>query len=101
MKLHKGDNVKMLVGKDRGQTGKISSVMPDESRVVVEGLNMIKRHTRARQQGQTGQIITKERPVNSASVALICKSCGKVTRIGYRIDGDHKIRICKKCGSEV
>jgi large subunit ribosomal protein L24 len=97
MKLIKGDNVVMLGGKDRTKSGKILLVLPESGKVVVEGLNMIKRHTRPRQQGQAGQIISKERAVSSAAVALVCKSCGKPTRVGYRIDGDKKVRICKKC----
>ena len=91
----------MLNGKDRGKTGKISMVIPSIDRVVVEGLNFIKKNVRARQQGQKGQIISKERAVSASSVALVCKSCGKMTRIGYKFEGDNKVRICKKCKSEV
>lgn len=101
MKLRKGDNVIMLSGKDRGKSGKILATMPEMGKVVVEGLNMIKRHTRARQQGQSGQIISKERAISGASVSIVCKSCGKPTRVGYRIEGESKTRICKKCKSEV
>ncbi len=91
----------MLAGKDRSKTGKVLSTFPTENKLVVEGLNLMKRHTRARQQGQHGQIISKERIINAASVALICKSCGKPTRIGYKVEGDRKVRICKKCKSEI
>lgn len=91
----------MLSGKDRGKQGKIVMLLPDADRVVIEGLNMIKRHTRPRQQGQAGQIITKERPVAVSSVALVCKNCGKTTRVGYKLDGKTKVRICKKCQTEV
>ena len=101
MKLRKGDNVIMLGGKDRGKTGKVSVVLPRDGKVVVEGLNTIKKHIRARKQGQKGQIINKERAVPASSVALVCKSCGKPTRVGYKIDGENKIRICKKCEAEV
>lgn len=101
MKIKRGDNVIMLNGKDRGKTGKISVVLPTAQKVIVEGLNMVKKNVRARKQGQKGQIINKERAVNMPSVALVCKSCGKPTRIGFRVDGKHKIRICKKCGAEV
>ncbi len=101
MKIHKGDNVVMLSGKDRGKNGKVLTVLPQEGRIVVEGLNIMKKHTRARQQGQTGQIISKERPVHAASVALVCKSCGKVTRVGYLVNGDRKVRVCKKCKNEL
>jgi len=101
MKLKRGDNVKMLSGKDRGKTGKVSLVLPEDGKVVVEGLNMIKRHVRARKQGQKGQIVSKERAVSASSVALVCKSCGKPTRVGYKMTGESKARICKKCGAEI
>jgi len=101
MKLRKDDNVMMLGGKDRGKKGKVLHVLPTKEKVVVEGLNLVKRHLRARKQGQKGQIISKERAVSVSAVAMICKSCGKQTRLGYKIDGDNKIRICKKCGSEI
>lgn len=94
----------MLGGKDRGKKGKIVRVFSNEvsaDRVIVEGLNLIKKHTRARKQGQKGQIIHKERPVSISSVALICKACGRPTRVGYRFDDDQKLRICKKCGAVV
>lgn len=110
MKLRKGDNVKMLSGKDRGKTGKIILVFPEREKVVVEGLNLIKRHVRARKQGQKGQIISKERSISASSVALVCKSCGKPTRVGYKFsaiggsasggEGNNKVRICKKCKGE-
>lgn len=103
MKIKKGDNVIMLSGKDRSKTGKILRVGLENNKVIVEGLNTVKKHMRARQKGQKGQIISKERFVSVSSVALICKSCGKPTRIGYKIseDGKQKSRICKKCGGEV
>jgi len=101
MKLKRGDNIIMLNGKDRGKTGKISMVIPNIDKVVVEGLNLIKKNVRAKKQGQKGQIISKERAVSASSVALVCKSCGKMTRIGIRFNGENKIRICKKCKSEV
>lgn len=99
--MRKGDNVKMLGGKDRGKTGKVLAVIPSENKIIVEGLNMLKRAVRARKQGQKGQIIHKERAVSAASAALICKSCGKSTRIGFRTESKLKIRICKKCKNEV
>ncbi len=91
----------MLSGKDRGKKAKILAVIPESGKVILEGLNMIKRHTKPRQQGQSGQIISKERAVSAASVAIICKACGKVTRVGYSMEGDKKTRICKKCKSTV
>ncbi len=91
----------MLGGKDKGKKAKVIHVFPDGNNVVLEGLNLVKKHLRARKQGQKGQIVSKERAVSMSSVALICKSCGKQTRIGYRVEGDSKTRICKKCKSEV
>lgn len=101
MKIRKNDNVIMLNGKDRGKKGKVIHVLPAGDRVVVEGLNLVKKHMRARKQGQKGQVVNKERAVSAASVALVCKSCGKQTRVGYSVEGDNKTRICKKCKSEV
>ena len=100
MKLRKGDNVIMLGGKDKGKKGKVTLMFPRENKLVVEGLNLIKKHLRAKKQGQKGQIISKERAVSVSSVALICKSCDKPTRVGYKIEGENKIRICKKCKGE-
>ena len=91
----------MLSGKDRGRQAKILAVMSESGKVILEGLNMIKRHTKPRKQGQSGQIVNKERAVSAASVAIVCKSCGKATRVGYLIDGNTKTRICKKCKSAV
>src|SRR3989344_209398 len=100
MKIKKGDQAVMLSGKDRGKTGKVVLVFPSDGKVIVEGLNLIKRHIRARKQGQKGQIISKERAVFASSVALVCKSCRKPTRVGHKFEGKNKIRICKKCGAE-
>ena len=98
-KIKKGDNVKMLSGKDRGKQGSVSLVLGlgASARVIVDGLNKVKKHQRPRKQGQKGQIISVERPVNISSVQLICKSCGKPTRVGFKLDGDKKERICRKC----
>jgi large subunit ribosomal protein L24 len=101
MKIKKNDNVIMLTGKDKGKKGKVIHVFSDNNTLVVEGLNLIKKHLRARKQGQKGQIVSKERAISAASTALICKSCQKPTRVGFKIDGENKIRICKKCKSEV
>jgi len=91
----------MLSGKDKGKTGTVSAVLPNLNKMVIGGLNLIKKNVRARKQGQKSQIISKERPVSISSVALMCKSCGKPTRVGFSIAEKSKIRICKKCGAEV
>ena len=101
MNIHRGDNVVMLSGKDRGKTGKVLFVFPKEGKIVVEKLNTVARHLRARKQGQKGQIVHKERAVDASKTMLVCKSCGKPTRIGKKLVGDTKVRVCKKCGAEV
>jgi large subunit ribosomal protein L24 len=101
MKIKKGDNVIMLTGKDRAKKGKVLATLTGGDRVIVEGLNLIKKAVRARQQGQKGQIIHKERAVSVSSVAIVCKSCNKQTRVGYRLEGKNKARICKKCKAEI
>ena len=91
----------MMSGKDRGKTGKIKSVSPSDGKIVVEGLNMVKRHVRARKQGQKGQIISRERWIPSSSVAFV-DSNGKPTRLGFKVsdDGKSKIRIDRRSGAQ-
>lgn len=91
----------MLSGKDRGKTGKILFSFPQSGKVVIESLNLVKKHQRAKREGQKGQIISKERAVSVSSVQLVCPRCGKATRAGHKIEGDLKTRVCKKCGSEI
>ena len=102
MKLKKGDRVKVLQGKDRGQTGTITRVLPKENRVIVDGVNVAKRHQRATRATMQGGIIDKDMPVPVSTVALVCPHCDKATRIGYRFDDrGAKIRICRKCGGDL
>ncbi len=101
MNIKKGDNVIIRGGKDRGKTGKVLAVFPKENQVLVEGLNMKKRHVKARKSGEKGQIIDMAHPINRAVVALVDPKSGKATRIGAKIVGDKKVRIAKKSGQEV
>ncbi|HEY4484657.1 MAG TPA: 50S ribosomal protein L24 [Candidatus Paceibacterota bacterium] len=104
MKIKKNDKVRMLSGKDRGKTGKIIFVLNKEdkgARVVVEGLNKVKKHQRPKKQGQKGQIVSVERAVAISSVQLICPSCSKPTRVGQKVEGKNKTRVCKKCGAVI
>lgn len=99
MNIRKGDNVRMLNGKDRGKTGKVLFAFPNEGKVVIEGLNTVARHLRPKKQGQKGQIVHKERAVGASSVQLLCKNCSRPTRVGHRVtENGEKVRICKKCG---
>jgi large subunit ribosomal protein L24 len=101
MNIRKGDNVVMLSGKDRGKKGKVLFAFPAAGKVVVEGLNLVARHQRARKQGQKGQVVHKERAVSASAAQLICSKCGRPTRVGSKTVGKNKARVCKKCGGEI
>ena len=99
MHIHKGDQVKILVGKDRGKTGKVLRVFPEDERVLIEGLNLFKKRVRPKRQGQKGEIVSIPRPLHASSVQLVCSSCKKPSRVGFREEGGKKVRYCKKCGA--
>jgi large subunit ribosomal protein L24 len=97
--VRKNDNVLVTTGKDRGKRGRVLKVLPAKNRLVVEGVNMIKRHTKANPQAQVqGGVIEREAPLHASNVQLVCPECGKATRVGRRVLGDgRKVRICRKC----
>jgi large subunit ribosomal protein L24 len=95
--IKKNDNVVVLQGKDKGKKAKVLQVFPDEDKVVLEGVNVFKKHQRARKQGQKGQMISVERPLHISNVQLVCATCSKPTRVGHGMNGDKKVRVCKKC----
>ncbi|HEX4183505.1 MAG TPA: 50S ribosomal protein L24 [Caulobacteraceae bacterium] len=97
-KIKKGDRVVLLTGKDKGRQGAVLRVMPKDERVVVEGLNMVQRHTRPTQADPQGGIKSKEAPVHVSNVALVDPKTGGPTRVGFRIEGDKKVRFAKKSG---
>ncbi len=102
MKIKKNDKVIMLGGKDRGKTGTVLRTDPTGNRVVVQGLNMVKRHLRARKNSQKGQIVSVERWVNAAGVAFVGKDSGKPTRLGWQVGTDGtKTRVDRKTGTPV
>ena len=101
MKIKKGDTVQIITGKDRGKQGKVVRVIPDEERVVVEGINIAKRHRRAQQQGQESGIVEKPAPIHVSNVMLLDPTTKVPTRVGYQIEGDKKIRISKKTHKEI
>ena len=101
MKIKKGDTVVVLSGKDKGKQGKVQAVIPADRKVVVEGINIVTCHTKPRRQGETGGIVKKETPIRTCKVALYCEKCGKGVRVGYKVDGDKKTRVCRKCGAEI
>jgi len=97
--VRKGDTVLVIRGKDAGKKGKVLEVQPAKSRVVVEGVNKVKRHTRPTRRISQGGIMEKEAPIHSSNVMLFCTKCNKPTRVGKKILEDgKKVRQCKKCG---
>lgn len=101
MRIKKGDNVKVMSGKDRGKTGMVVRAVPDHDRIVVDGLNIRKRHVRAKRAGQKGEVIQFSAPMHVSNIQMICTKCGKTTRVGYRVAGAVKSRVCKKCGADI
>ncbi|MBN9319043.1 MAG: 50S ribosomal protein L24 [Caulobacterales bacterium 68-7] len=99
-KIKKGDRVVLLTGKDKGKTGQITQVLPKEDRVVVAGLNLVKRHTKPTQGDPQGGVKTKEAPVHVSNVAIV-DSKGKPTRVGFKIEGDKKVRVAKTTGEVI
>lgn len=97
MKIKKGDNVIVLTGKNRGNQGKILSVIKKTNKVLIEGVNEVKRRRKPRKSNEKGQTITMASPIDASSVALWCKSCGKGRRFAVQMDGTKKIRVCVKC----
>jgi len=100
MKLKKSDNVMVMAGRDKGKTGAVSRLFPATDQVLVEGLNVVKRHTKPSNKNPRGGILEIAKPMPAGKVALVCPSCKKPTRIGYQL-GKTKQRICKKCGNTV
>ena len=99
-KIKKGDQVMVLTGKDKGRTGSVLKVLPSDNRVVVSGLNMVQRHTRASQADPQGGIKHKEASLHLSNVAIV-DSKGKPTRVGFKVDGDKKVRIAKTTGEVI
>jgi large subunit ribosomal protein L24 len=99
-KIKKGDRVVLLTGKDKGRTGTVTKVLPKDERVFVQGVNMVQRHTKASQTDPNGGIKNKEASVHVSNVAVV-DSKGKPTRVGFKIDGDKKVRIAKTTGEVI
>lgn len=102
MKIRKNDTVLVIAGKDKGKTGKVRFAYPKDERVIVEGVNFIKRHTRARKAVRQAGIIELEAPIHVSNVMLLCNKCNHPTRIGFRFLADgRKVRICRACGEVI
>lgn len=97
MKIHKGDEVIVTLGKDKGKKGKVEKILPKSKAVVVNGVNRYKRHVKRQSRETKGQVVEITKPLAISKVAVICPSCKKPTRIGYKMEGQEKKRMCKKC----
>ncbi len=102
MNVRKGDLVKVIAGRDKGKEGRIVRSVPKEERVVVEKVNLVKRHQKPTPDLAQGGIITKEAPIHVSNVMLVCPSCKKATRVAHKfLDNGKKVRACKKCGASI
>ena len=101
MKIKKGDTVKVLSGNDKGKTGEVLEVIPKTQKIIVKGVNIRKKSVKPRKQGEQGGIIPSEASIHSSKVAVVCPKCGKASKIGYSVENDEKVRICKKCGTKL
>lgn len=101
MKIKTGDNVVVTIGKDRGKKGKVLRVLPEEGRLSVEGVNVRKKHRRPTKSGEKGQVIHLPLPFSSSNVKILCAKCNKAVRVGMKVSGKTKVRVCKNCGAEL
>jgi len=100
MRIKKNDQVLIISGKDRLRTGKVLNVFPKAETIIIEGINLRKKHVRPKKSGEKGQIVQVPVPLHVSNVKLVCQKCGKTVKTGYKIEGEKKYRICKKCGQE-
>ena len=99
MKVKKNDTVLVITGKDAGKTAKVLSALPKANRVIVEGVNIQKKHKKARSAQDVSAIQSQAGPIDASNVMVVCPTCNKATRVAYLIEGDKKVRTCKKCGA--
>jgi large subunit ribosomal protein L24 len=101
MKIRKNDTILVVSGKDRGKKGKVLTSFPKISKILVEGVNLRKKHQKAKKQGEKGQVVLMPGLISVSNVKIFCSKCGNPTRIGYKIIEERKVRICKKCNQEI
>lgn len=97
MKIKKGDTILAIKGKDKGKKGKVLRTFPKEMKILVEGINLVKKHQRPKREGEKGKIVQVSHPIFVSKVKLICPKCQKATKVGYKMEGRKKFRYCKKC----
>ena len=101
MKIKKGDTVCVLSGNDKGKKGEVLEVIPKTEKVILKGVNIRKRHIKPKKQGEEGGIIPVECAIHASKLSVVCPKCGKPSRIGYVIEKDEKVRVCKKCNAKL
>ncbi|MCL5292845.1 MAG: 50S ribosomal protein L24 [Actinobacteria bacterium] len=102
LSVKKGDRVEVITGKDKGKRGKILRAIPDKERVVIEGVNLIKRHSKPTQKNPQGGIVEREAPLHVSNVMVVCSSCNQPTRVGHRLSEEgRKVRVCRKCEGDI
>ncbi len=101
MKIKKGDKVKIMYGKDKGREGSVEKVYKKASKVVIQGINIYKKHVKKNEKMPQGGIVEVPRPIDISKFMVICPKCKKTTRIGFLIDGNKKFRVCRKCNSKL
>lgn len=101
MKIKKNDIIKMISGKDKGKTGKVTKIDKKNLRLIVENINVFKKRVKPKQSGQKGETVLVPRPFRSSKAMIVCPNCKQATRVGRRLEGNSKIRYCKKCQSGI
>ena len=101
MKIKKDDTVLIISGKDRGRKGKVLASFPKKGKITVESINLVKKHRRPRNEREKGQVVELAKPIDVSNVKLICPKCGKAARVGHKVIGKKKYRICGKCKQEI
>lgn len=101
MKIKKDDQVLIISGKDKGRKGKVIEALPKQARIIIENINLRKKHVKPKKSGEKGQIVELPGPLSVSDVKIICPKCSKAARVGYKLEGKKKYRICKKCNQEI
>ncbi len=99
MKVKKNDTVLVVTGKDAGKTAKVLVALPKDNKVIVDGINVQKKHKKARTAQEVSSIQNQSGPIDASNVMVVCQVCNKATRVAYKVEGDKKVRVCKKCGA--
>ena len=101
MRIKKGDTIKKIAGKDKGKQGVVIKALPASGKIIVEGINIVKKHNKPKRQGEKGQRVEIPAAFDVSNAMLVCSQCGKATRVAYKVDANKKVRVCKKCNKEI